>query len=116
MNIVHMNAGAKTAFELEGGVLTLGSLIFDIREAQTDTERVISVFTDAAGQLSLEGDTYAAVIIVPPRRYVDEAVTETIDGEEVTQIVPVPRPCQAEAITLQLWALPETPETTAEQE
>lgn len=115
MNIVHMNEGAKAAFELEGCVLTLGSLIFDIGEEQLDTEKVISVFTDASGQLALDGDAYAAVIIIPSRRYVDEEVTETIDGEEVTQIVPVAQPCTAEAVTLQLWALPENPET-AEQE
>lgn len=108
MNIVHMNDGAKAAFELEGCVLTLGPLIFDIGEEQFDTEKVISVFADPAGQLALEGDAYAAVLIIPPRRYVDDEVTETIDGEEVTQIVPVPQPCQAEAVTLQLWALPET--------
>jgi len=116
MNIVHMNEGPKAAFELEGCVLTLGELIFDIGEEQVDTEKVISVFADATGQLALEGDAYAAVIIIPPRRYIDEEVTETIDGDEVTQIVPVPQACTAEAVTLQLWALPETSETTTEQE
>lgn len=115
MNIEHMNEGEKAAFELEGCVLTLGSLIFDIGDEQADTERVISVFADAAGHLSLDGEAYAAVIIIPPRRYVDEEVTETIDGEEVTQIVPVPQPCQADAVTLQLWALPENPETTEQE-
>lgn len=56
MNIVHMNEGTKAEFELEGCVLTLGALIFDIDEEQLDTEKVISVFADTAGQLALEGD------------------------------------------------------------
>ncbi|MFN8682762.1 hypothetical protein ACDP63_16710 [Paracoccus sp. P2] len=116
MNIVHLNEGAKLAFELEGCVLTLGgTLTINLAEEQQDTERVISVFADAAGQPELEGDAYAALIIIPPRRYVDEEVTETVEGEEVTQIVPVPQPCQADAVTLQLWALPENPETPEQE-
>ena len=117
MNIIHMNEGYKVAATLADCVLTLGAaLTIDIAEAQADTEQVITVFADAAGQLSYEGETYAAVVIIPPRRYVEEEVTETVEGEEVTQIVSVPQPCQASAVTLQLWAVPEANEPTETEE
>ncbi len=116
MNIQHLNEGRKAEFELDGCELTLGNLVIDLAEEQRDNERVISVFAGTDGQLSLEGDTYAAVIVIPPRRYVDEEVTEMIDSEEVTQIIPVPQPCSAEAVTLQLWAMPENPETPEQSE
>lgn len=116
MNIMHMNEGAKAAFELDDCTLILGNLLIDLGEEREDTERVLSVFTDGDGQLSFEGDVYAAVIIIPPRRYVDEEITETVGGEEVTQTVSVPQPCQAEAVTLQLWALPENPATPEDEE
>lgn len=110
MNIQHLNEGRKVEFELDGCELTLGGMVIDLEVEQRDTERVISIFADSAGQLSTEGDAYAAIIIIPPRRYVDEEVTETVDGEEVIQTISVPQPCSAEAVTLQLWALPENPE------
>jgi hypothetical protein len=117
MNVIHMNEGHKVTAMMAACVLTLGgALSIDIAAAQRDTETVITVFADAAGKLSYEGETYAAVVIIPPRRCVDEEVTETVDGEEVTQTLSVPQPCQASAVTLQLWAVPEATEPTETEE
>lgn len=118
MNIEHMNEGTKADFELVECVLSLGDgeIIIDLAEEQRDIERVISVFANSAAELHLTGETYAAVIIIPPRRYTDEEVTVEIDGEEVIEIVPVPQPCSAEAVTLRLWALPEHPDETENEE
>ena len=117
MNIIDMNEGHKVTAALAECTLTLGGVLeIDIEAEQRDVERVITVFADAAGQLALEGDAYAAVVIIPPRRYAEEEVTETIDGEEVTQTVSVPQPCQVSAVTLQLWAVPEANEPTETEE
>jgi len=117
MNIIHMNEGHKITTSLDECILTLGgSLTIDIDEEQRDVERVITVFADASGALSFEGDTFAAVIIIPPRRYAEDEVTEIIDGEEVTQTISVPQPCQVSAVTLQLWAVPEANEPTETEE
>lgn len=117
MNIIEMNEGHKVTAALAECILTLGgALTIDIEAEQRDVERVITVFADAAGQLSLEGDAYAAVVIIPPRRYVEEEVTETVDGEEATQGVLVAQPCQVSAVTLQLWAVPEANEPTETEE
>ena len=106
MNIIQMNEGHKVTAAIADCVLTLGgALTIDIDAEQSDVERVITVFVDAAGELSYEGNTYAAVIIIPPRRYADEEVTEDMDGEEVTQTISVAQPCQVSAVTLQLLSL-----------
>lgn len=117
MNIIHMNEGRKIATSLDGLILTLGgTLAIDIGGEQRDIERVINVFVDADGTPSFEGDTFAAVIVIPPRRYGNMEVKETVGGEEVTQIVSVPQPCQISAVTLHLWAVPEPTNHTETEE
>ncbi|TDE34122.1 hypothetical protein [Antarcticimicrobium sediminis] len=106
MNVTHMNEGHKVAYTLDGSILTIGeSVVLDLDEEQEDVERVISVFAGDDGTLSEDGHNYAAVIIIPPRRYANEEVDEIIDGEEVVQIIPVAQPCQVAAVTLQLWSI-----------
>ncbi len=116
MNITHMNEGRKVALEVDGCTLILGNMLIDLNEEQEDTERVLSVFIDDGGQLSFEGDIYAAVIIIPPRRYADEEITEMVDGEEIVRAVSMPQPCQAGAVTLQLWAPPKKTATNEDEE
>ena len=117
MNIIQMNEGHKVTATLDDCVLTLGgALAIDIDAEQSDVERAITVFVDAAGQLSYEGNAYAAVVIIPPRRYAEEELTEEMDGEEITQTISVAQPCQVSAVTLQLWAVPEANEPTETEE
>lgn len=110
MNVVSMNDGLKAAHSLAGTILTLSgsdALSLDLAEAERDTETVISVFADRACCLSLEGGTYAAVVVIPPRRYLDQEVEEEgTDGPRLVT-VPVAQPLNTEAVTLRLWALPE---------
>lgn len=118
MNIVHMNEGEKIAHSLEDCVLTLadGAAVIDLDEAQRDTEQVITLRVGADGVLSEGGGAYAAVLIIPPRRYSSEEVTEEVDGETETFVARVPQPCEPAAVTLQLWALPRQPDDNPESE
>lgn len=117
MNIIPMNEGRKVTVALAGAILTLGgALAIDIEAEQRDVERVITVFADVSGGLSFEGAAYAAVIIIPPRRYTETEVTEIVEGEEVTQIQTTPEPVQVSAVTVQLWAVPEAIETSNTEE
>ncbi|WPZ28192.1 hypothetical protein T8A63_11020 [Sulfitobacter sp. OXR-159] len=117
MNVTHMNKGPKVAHSLEGSILTIGqNIVLDLNEEQEDVERVISLFVDDEGQLQESGKRYAAVIVVPPRRYLDEEVDDVVDGEEVVQIIPVAQPCQVAAVTLQLWSIDETADPTENEE
>lgn len=109
MNIIHMNEGRKAAIGLTGSILTLGTISIDLDAVQGDIQRVLTVYVDAGGGLSFHGEAYAAVVIIPPRRYTD---MEATDGEPAGP--PTMLPCQAGAVTLQLWALPPNNLTTKE--
>ncbi|MQP64709.1 hypothetical protein GE253_05040 [Niveispirillum sp. SYP-B3756] len=105
MHVVPMTVGVPPLHALDGAVLTLSTggghqLSIDLGEAERDTETVISVFV-ARGRLSLaRGGAYAAVIQVPPRRYTEEW------GEDGPRMVA--QPLNIDAVSLQLWALPDT--------
>lgn len=118
MNIVHMNEGEKIAHALDECMLTLGddSAVIDLDEAQRDTEQVLTFRVGADGVLREDGSAYAAVLIIPPRRYASEEVSEEVDGETETYTARVPLPCEPAAATLQLWALPRQPDDTPEIE
>lgn len=118
MNIVHMNEGEKIDHALEGCLLSLGlgELEVDLEAMQADTEQVLTVRVDAGGRISPDGQAYAAVVIVPPRRYLDQEITEEVDGETVTYSAPVAQPCDPGAVTLQLWAVPRASATTEDEE
>lgn len=107
MNIIHMNEGRKAAVGLTGSILTLGTISIDLDAVQGDIQRVLTVYVDAAGDLAFHGEAYAAVVIIPPRRY---EIAVAPEGEPAAPSVPLP--CQPATVTLQLWALPPNPLTT----
>ncbi|PTV94006.1 hypothetical protein C8J27_11057 [Rhodobacter aestuarii] len=99
MNITKMTNGPVIDWALDGAALTFaGALTVDLEAEARDVGRAITVFVDAAGMPSFEGEKYAAVIVVPPRQYTESEVDE--------EAVIVPLAINLDAVQLQLWALP----------
>lgn len=118
MDIQILTDGAHAQHQLDGSVLTLtlgeSRLSLDLAAEQADATHVIEIRTDRAGQAlsQSEGDTYAALITLPPRRYSVPDPETDADGAPLT---PVAAPLDTAAVTLQLWGIarPETDTTGA---
>ena len=110
MNLVAMNDGSTIACALIGSVLHFGDpafLTLDLAELEADTERVVTVYADGEGALTLAGGNYVAIVVIPPRRYaLTEVEEDGMDGP-VTVTKPVAQPLNTDAVTVKLWALPE---------
>ncbi|MCP9760051.1 hypothetical protein EGI20_18415 [Aquitalea sp. S1-19] len=112
MEIQIVTPGETLGYALTGSLLTLAlndaELTTDLAAEQADTTRQIEIRTDGTSLSRTDGDTYAALITIPPRRYrAGIAVTKPADGGGETEQTPTPvaLPLDGNAITLQLWGM-----------
>jgi hypothetical protein len=93
-------------YHLEGTVLTIGGIDLDLAVEQGD-QQVIITFTYCNGVIHrgmMPCCTYAAEVLIPPRRYeTAEVVDEAQEGEQQTHIESIPMPLDVDGITLKLW-------------
>ncbi|MCL6262172.1 hypothetical protein [Craterilacuibacter sp. RT1T] len=117
MNIQTMTEGRLPGVRLTGSMLTItlgeAALQIDLEAEQGDTTRQVEVRTTRRGETlsRTEGDTYAAVITLPRRRYLP-VDPQGEAGEGVAP--PQPEPLNAETVTVQLWGCAETIEHQGE--
>jgi hypothetical protein len=91
-------------YSLEGDTLHIGGVTLNLSEEQEDQEKIITLGScDGAVHRGLMPCcTYAADVIIPPRRY---ALHETggEGGETETESAPVP--LDTESVVLRLWPI-----------
>jgi hypothetical protein len=95
-------------YQLEGNILTIGGIDVDL-EAEQGDQQVIITFTVCGGMIHrgmMPCCTYAAEVLIPPRRYetvevVDEA--QEAEGEQQTHIKSVLLPLDVDCVMLKLW-------------
>lgn len=88
--------GEYTDFSLQDGVVTVGTINVDLAARQSDSQQIVTI-TRTGDEFFLEkgGRDYAAVIEIPPKRYIEEIVSE-----DETLISPVELDIHAVVITL----------------
>jgi hypothetical protein len=93
---------------LEGTVLTIGDIAVDLEAEQSD-QQVIIAFTICGGKIyrgMMGCCTYAAEVLIPPRRYETVEVVDEAQEEEKAQRThseSVPVPLDVDCVTLKLW-------------
>ena len=109
MDIQIVTPGETLVAVLAGTALTLAlndaEMTIDLAEEQADTTRQIEIRTDGISLSRTDGDTYAALITIPPRRYRPGDITTKPDGDGIEQTPPAALPLDGNAITLQLWGM-----------
>ncbi len=88
--------GEYTDFSLQDGVVTVGTIDVDLADRQSDSQQIITI-TRTGDEFFLEkgGRDYAAVIEIPPKKYIEEIVSE-----DETLITPIELDIHAVVITL----------------
>lgn len=116
MQVIEEGPGPLAPWSLEGLVLMVGDCPIDLATEERDVEARVIVYADQDCCLSLEpGRRYAALVVIPPRRYAEAPEAEALDPEEEAP-ARVPLPVDPATCRLHLWTLPETPKHSDEDE
>ncbi|MDR2484453.1 MAG: hypothetical protein LBD55_03560 [Treponema sp.] len=105
---VDPNQAVFEDYHLEGNILTIGGIELDLATEQGG-QQVIITFTHCNGMIHrgmMPCCTYAAEVLIPPRRYETvEAADEAQEGEsgQRTHIESVPMPLDTDCVVLKLW-------------
>lgn len=106
-HIVLQNPSQPVAdFSVSGTIITIGGAVIDCAALQTDSQEIINVYRDKAGDVKLNpknGGTCLAIVRIPARHYADQAGPNDEHGNPT--VVSVPQPLDPNAISVELWPL-----------
>lgn len=95
MNVIYIHGEDEqyANFVLDGSVLTIDSLQYNLVSLQKDEQSIINV---------IEDDMFIANIIIPPAKY-EEIETSELDNEKRPIYKKIKNPLDLESVTLNLW-------------
>lgn len=111
MRIFTVSKGEAPLYILTASTLTVGAVAIDLAARQEDLQTVIDLCYQADGTIAEGlGKTYAANIVLPPRRYKDVQRQEKgLDGKMATVTVKEAEPLNLDDVVLQLWGKAQVP-------
>ena len=95
MIVEKMNDGEYITYSLNGAVLTLDGVEYNLEALQKDEQNIIDVKVD---------DRFVANIIIPPAKY-EEVDSGNVDDNNEAIYEKVKLPLDVEAVKLNLWAI-----------
>lgn len=119
-NVVDVKLGQDSkllvgGYHVTGAVATLedgcpaSAIVVDLDQEQTDVEKQIDIRETADGKLTVNGAdpgiAFAANIIIPPARYIEEETDEMDETGENFKTVVVKLPVDTEEVQIILWPL-----------
>jgi hypothetical protein len=102
-----MGPGPHSDFSVDGTVISVGELIIDATDYQDDSERIVDVYRNTDGSLSLDGPgAFVLNIRIPARAYRTETVDElgtNEQGEPNSTQTLVPLDLDPDTVEITVW-------------